>query len=521
MEDLYRIKASEVNYNLSVPKLVEMALKRGEASLGIGGSILVNTGRFTGRSPKDKFIVGNSDASGDIWTEVNSLMPQDCFERLWQDMQDHISKQSVFVQDLAAGAEPDYQVNIRVVTEFAWHSLFIHHLLRKSIKKGDLEYLIVNCPSFLANPERHGCRSTNVVAINFEQRIVLIAGSGYAGEIKKSVFTLLNRILPEQGIVSMHCSANHAIGNPDSTAIFFGLSGTGKTTLSSSSDRVLIGDDEHAWSNSGIFNIEGGCYAKTLNLDPVAEPDIYRTTSKFATIIENMVFDPDSCELDFADSTITENTRCAYPLESINMSSSSGMAGHPKNVFMLTCDAYGVLPPISRLSSAQAMYHFLSGFTSKVAGTEQGISEPEPVFSACFGSPFLPLKPEVYGKLLRDRIETNNSDCWLVNTGWTGGSFGVGQRMPIEFTRALLNSALSGQLVKKEFSREEAFGLEIPIAVQGVPHHLLLPQRSWQDHSAYDRTANHVKSLFEDNFRQYEGFVEEDILVAGVGGRPN
>ena len=501
--------------HLSVPKLVEESIRQGEARLGIGGSLIVNTGKFTGRSPKDKFIVNSGADTEDIWKEANQLMSPDCFDNLWKDICSHLSGQSVYIQNLAAGASPDFQVNIQVVTEFAWHSLFIRHLLREPLNDQNSDYLIVSCPRFQSNPDRHGCQAANVVAINFERKIVLIAGTGYAGEIKKSVFTLLNRILPEQGVISMHCSANHAPDNPNDSAIFFGLSGTGKTTLSSVEGRMLIGDDEHAWSDAGIFNIEGGCYAKTLNLDPISEPEIFNTTSKFSTVIENMCFDSESRDLDFANASITENTRCAYPLEFIPNASATGVAGHPTNVFMLTCDAFGVLPPISRLSPVQAMYHFLSGFTSKVAGTEQGITDPVPVFSACFGSPFLPLRPEVYAKLLQQRIVKNNVNCWLVNTGWTGGSFGVGQRMPIEFTRALLNAALSGQLANNEFGCEEIFGLEIPLSAKGVPNHLLLPNRSWHDQTAYHRTAKHVKSLFANNFLQFKQFVDDDVSAAG------
>lgn len=518
MDDCAELPMAAIcHYNVTIPNLIERALKRGEGKLGKGGALLVNTGKFTGRSPQNKYIVNTGNIDEVIWHEANQLMSNEGFELLWADLSDYLSEREIFVQDLAAGADPEFQVNIRVATEFAWHSLFIRHLLRAAGPEGQANYLIIDCPNFKPNPERHGCKAESVVAINFERQVVLIAGTGYAGEIKKSVFTIMNRILPDQNVVSMHCSANHALGDSDDTAIFFGLSGTGKTTLSSVANRVLIGDDEHAWSKHGIFNIEGGCYAKTLNLDPTAEPEIYGTTSKFGTVIENMVFDSETCELDFSDSTITENTRCAYPLEYIPNASATGMAGPAKNVFMLTCDAFGVLPPIARLTPTQAIYHFLSGFTAKVAGTEQGISDPKPVFSACFGSPFLPLRPEIYGRLLRRRIEENQSHCWLVNTGWTGGSYGVGQRMPIGFTRALLEAALEGRLHQAEFRQEEAFGLEIPTAAAGVPHHLLLPKRSWQDHAAYDISANRVKSLFVENFRRFEPFVGDDVKAEAIG----
>ncbi len=490
----------------NIPNLMEWALKRGEGRLGSGGALLVKTGKFTGRSPKNKYIVETDEP---IWRDANQSMSHESFETLWQDISAYLAGREIFVQDLVAGADPNCQVHIRVATEFAWHSLFIRHLLRDIKCDRRADYLIIDCPNFIPEPKRHGCNSESVVAINFEKRAVIIAGTGYAGEIKKSVFTIMNRILPEQGVMSMHCSANHTQGDPDDTAIFFGLSGTGKTTLSSVSGRVLIGDDEHGWSSQGVFNIEGGCYAKTFNLDPEAEPEIYGATSKFGTIIENMGFDSETCELDFSDSSITENTRCAYPIDSIPHSSASGMAGPAKHVFMLTCDAFGVLPPIARLTADQAIYHFLSGFTAKVAGTEQGISDPTPVFSACFGHPFLPLHPKIYGDLLRKRIEKNQSQCWLVNTGWSGGGYGVGQRMPIGFTRALLAAALNGRLDQAGFTREDVFGLQIPIAATGVPHHLLLPKRSWQDQLAYDHSAGRVKSLFAENFRQFTPFFED------------
>lgn len=512
----FDIPALSLLSGLSESQLIEQAILRREGQLGMGGTLLVNTGFMTGRSPQDKYIADPETGSDPIWRGGNRMMSTEHFERLRRDMYQHMASRELFVQDLAACADPEFQVVIRVVTELAWHSLFIRHLLRQATEDPEPEFLIVNCPSFSADPERHGCRSKNVVAISFEKRVVLIAGTGYSGEIKKSVFTLLNRILPERGVVSMHCSANHALDDPDDSAIFFGLSGTGKTTLSSVSERALIGDDEHGWSDTGIFNIEGGCYAKTLNLDPAAEPEIYGTTSQFGTVIENMKFDPQTLELDFADSSITENIRCAYPLESIPGASVTGRGGHPKNLFMLTCDAFGVLPPISRLTPEQAIYQFLSGFTSKVAGTEQGISHPLPVFSACFGSPFLPLRPEVYGKLLRRRIEDSKADCWLVNTGWTGGGYGIGQRMPIGFTRALLNAALNGKLARVEFCQDPEFGLAIPVAAAGVPHHLLLPKRSWQDPAAYDASAAKVKALFAENFRHFEARVDPDVAAAAI-----
>ncbi|MEL6208224.1 MAG: phosphoenolpyruvate carboxykinase (ATP), partial [Pseudomonadota bacterium] len=390
-----------IHYNLLEPALIEEALRRDEGKLGRGGAFLVTTGKFTGRSPKDKHVVKTPDIEDRIWWENNAAMSPEGFDALYADMRAHMAGRDYFVQDLYGGADPTHQIDVRVVTELAWHGLFIRHLLRRP-DRDDLDrftpdFTIINSPSFKADPERHGCRSDTVIAINFSKKLILIGGTEYAGENKKSVFTLLNYLLPEKGVMAMHCSANHAQGNPVDTAVFFGLSGTGKTTLSADPARVLIGDDEHGWSDRGTFNFEGGCYAKTINLSAEAEPEIFATTERFGTVIENMVYDEETLELDFDDDSLTANMRCAYPLEYISNASSSALGGHPKNIIMLTCDAFGVLPPIARLTPAQAMYHFLSGFTSKVAGTERGVTEPEPTFSTCFGAPFMPRRPEVYG----------------------------------------------------------------------------------------------------------------------------
>jgi len=410
---------------------------------------------------------------------------------------------------------------VRVVTELAWHGLFIRHLLRRP-ERAELdqfvpEWTIINCPSFKADPKRHGCRTETVITLNFDKKLILIANTAYAGENKKSVFTLLNYLLPEKGVMPMHCSANHAIGNPVDTAVFFGLSGTGKTTLSASPDRTLIGDDEHGWSDRGSFNFEGGCYAKTINLNPEAEPEIYATTHRFATVVENMVYDPETLELDFDDDSLTANTRCAYPLDYISNASATGLGGHPKNVIMLTCDAFGVLPPIARLTPAQAMYHFLSGFTSKVAGTERGVTEPQPTFSTCFGAPFMPRRPEVYGKLLQAKIAKHGATCWLVNTGWTGGAYGTGKRMPIKATRALLSAALDGSLGAVEFRRDPNFGFEVPVAVPGVDATLLNPRETWADKAGYDAQAAKLVEMFSKNFGQYVPFIDEDVKAAAIG----
>lgn len=521
LEDQGITGLANVYYNLLEPALFEQAIRRGEGSAGLGGTLLVSTGQHTGRSPKDKFVVRTPSVENSIWWENNPPMAPDGFDRLYDDMLAHMAGGELFVQDLFGAADPAHRLNVRMVTELAWHGLFIRHLLRRPSAR-DLrgfmpDFTIINCPSFKADPARHGCRSETVIALNFDRKLVLIGGTAYAGENKKSVFTLLNYLLPEKGAMPMHCSANHAPGNPVDTAVFFGLSGTGKTTLSADPSRVLIGDDEHGWSDRGTFNFEGGCYAKTINLSPEAEPEIFATTKKFATVIENMVCDPDTLELDFQDDSLTANMRCAYPLDYISNASPAALGGHPKNIIMLTCDAFGVLPPIARLTPAQAMYHFLSGFTSKVAGTENGVTEPEPTFSTCFGAPFMPRRPEVYGQLLRDKIAMHGATCWLVNTGWTGGAYGSGSRMPIKATRALLTAALDGSLADATFRKDPNFGFDVPVSVPGVADILLEPRRTWEDHAAYDAQAQKLVRMFAENFGQYANHIDEDVKAVAIG----
>jgi phosphoenolpyruvate carboxykinase (ATP) len=509
------------HYNYVEAALVEAAVARGEGRLGLGGAFLVETGQFTGRSPKDKFVVRTPATENTVWWENNAAMTPEAFQRLKADMLAHVRGREVFVQDLYAGADPIHRLDVRVVTELAWHGLFIRHLLRRPAQS-ELEtftpdWTIINLPSFKADPARHGCRTETAIVLNFDEKTVLIANTAYAGENKKAVFTVLNYLLPETGIMPMHCSANHAIGNPVDAAVFFGLSGTGKTTLSASPDRTLIGDDEHGWSDRGIFNFEGGCYAKTIDLSPEHEPEIYATTHRFGTVVENMVYDDETLVLDFSNRSLTENTRCAYPLEAISNASATGLGGHPRHVVMLTCDAFGVLPPIARLSPAQAMYHFLSGFTSKAAGTERGVTEPQPTFSTCFGAPFMPRRPEVYGKLLQAKIAKHGASCWLVNTGWTGGAYGTGKRMPIKATRALLAAALDGTLAGGVFRKDPVFGFEVPVEVPGVAHALLDPRRTWTDASAYDAQAAKLVGMFQKNFAQYVPFIDEDVRAAAIG----
>ena len=520
LEARWLANASRVHHNLLEPALMQEAVRLGEGEIGQGGTLLVSTGKHTGRSPKDKFVVREPSVEPHIWWENNAPMDPEAFERLENDMRKHVEGRELFVQDLYAGAEEAYRLNVRVITELAWHALFIRHVLRRP-GLDELEgflpgFTILNCPSFKADPARHGCRSDTVIAISFEKRIILIGGSEYAGENKKSVFTLLNYLLPERGVMPMHCSANHTKDDPDDVALFFGLSGTGKTTLSADTRRTLIGDDEHGWSESGTFNFEGGCYAKTISLSPEAEPEIFATTSRFGTVIENMVYDPVTRELDFEDDSLTANIRCAYPLEAISNASVTARGGVPRNIVMLTCDAFGVLPPIARLTPAQAMYHFLSGFTSKVAGTERGVTEPTPTFSTCFGAPFMPRRPETYGALLREKIARHGSACWLVNTGWTGGAYGTGSRMPIQATRALLTAALDGSLAAAEFRRDANFGFEVPVSVPGVDDRLLDPRATWADGAAYDAQAAKLVAMFSENFEQYQAHVGDDVKAAAL-----
>ncbi len=509
-----------VFYNFTEAQLVEASLKAGEGTLLPGGALLATTGKHTGRSPKDKFVVRTPSVEPHIWWENNAAMEPASFDVLHADMLAHMKSRDYHVQDLFGGADPTHRLDVRVITELAWHGLFIRHLLRRP-ERAELDgftpdFTIINCPSFKADPAKHGCNSDTVIALNFDKKLILIGGTEYAGENKKSVFTLLNYMLPEKGVMPMHCSANHAPGNPVDTAVFFGLSGTGKTTLSAAPDRVLLGDDEHGWSDRGTFNFEGGCYAKTINLDPKAEPEIYATTSKFGTVVENMIIDQDG-KLDFNDDSLTANMRCAYPLNYISNASETALGGHPKNIIMLTCDAFGVLPPIARMTPAQAMYHFLSGFTSKVAGTERGVTEPEPTFSTCFGAPFMPRRPEEYGKLLQAKIASHGATCWLVNTGWTGGAYGTGSRMPIKATRALLSAALDGSLAESTFRKDPNFGFEVPVTVDGVDAKLLDPRATWADKAAYDAQAEKLVDMFAENFAQYVPHIDDDVRAAAIG----
>ncbi|MEO0466502.1 MAG: phosphoenolpyruvate carboxykinase [Pseudomonadota bacterium] len=511
------VETKAVFLNWNETRLYETSLQRGESRVAAGGPLVVETGLHTGRSAKDKFTVRDETTEDTVWWDNNASMTPAQFDALWEDFQAHLATKEVFVQELFGGADLTHRLPVRIVNEFAWHSLFIRHLLRiptaAEYDGFESEFTIINLPSFKADPARHGTRSETVIAVNLAKRMVLIGGTSYAGETKKSVFTILNYLLPQKNVMPMHCSVNTS-GKDDAT-IFFGLSGTGKTTLSADASRELVGDDEHGWSENGLFNFEGGCYAKMIRLSPEAEPEIYATTKMWGTVIENVVMDPVTRELDFDDNTLAENSRGAYPISAIPNASETGRCGQPKTLVMLTCDAFGVMPPIARLTPAQAMYHFLSGYTAKVAGTEKGVKEPEATFSTCFGGPFMPRHPSVYGNLLRKLIGKYDVSCWLVSTGWTGGAYGQGERMPIKATRALLNAAMDGSLNSVPFRIDETFGFEVPTAVPGVDRAILDPRGTWAKPADYDRQAAKLADMFRENFRIYEAHVDADVQAAG------
>ncbi len=516
VEQLGLEQAKNVAYNLEAPQLYEEAIRRGEAQIARGGALVAYTGAHTGRSPKDKFIVRDAVTERAIWWDNSSAIAPAQFDALYADMSAHAATRDLFAQELYGGAEPANRVKVRIFTEYAWHSLFIRNLLirpsKDELQSFVADLTILDLPSFAADPARHGCRSETVVAIDFTRKIVLIGGTSYAGEIKKSVFSYLNFVLPAQGVLPMHCSAN--VGPDAASTLFFGLSGTGKTTLSADASRTLVGDDEHGWSQDGIFNFEGGCYAKAIRLSKEAEPEIFSTTERFGSIMENVALDPLTGAADFDDASRTENTRIAYPLDFIANASATGRAGHPKNIVMLTCDAFGVLPPIARLEPAQAMFHFLSGYTAKVAGTEKGVSEPQATFSTCFGAPFMSRHPSVYGNLLRDLVAEHGVNCWLVNTGWTGGKYGVGRRMPIKVTRALLAAALDGSLAKAAYRTDPYFGLSIPLAVPGIESSILNPVETWASADEFAAAATKLVEMFRANFVKFADHVDAEVIEA-------
>ena len=509
----------QVHANTPVVQLIETAIKRGEARLAANGALVATTVPRTGRSPKDKFTVDDDVTHTPVhWGKVNQPFAPERFEALLERVLEHMGSRELFVQDLYCGADPAYRLPIRIVAEYAWHALFVRQLFVRpeaaELAAHSPEFTVIAAPEFQAVPERDGTRSGAFILADFTRKIILIGGTKYAGEMKKSIFGVMNFLVPGRDVLPMHCSAN--VGEDGVTALFFGLSGTGKTTLSADPARRLIGDDEHGWSSNGIFNFEGGCYAKTINLSDKNEPQIYRAI-RFGSVLENVILDPVTSAPDYADIRLTENTRAAYPVGYIENSVVPGVGGHPRNVFFLAADAFGVLPPIARLTPEQAMYHFLSGYTAKLAGTEAGMgSDPVPEFSACFGAPFLPLAPRVYAEMLGKRLNQHNAACWLVNTGWSGGKFGVGKRMSIRISRALVSAALNGHLDDVEFVTEPAFGLRIPVCCPDVPPEVLNPRNAWADKVAYDRHAADLADRFEENFRQFDA--PEAVRAGGPHG---
>ena len=504
-----------LHWNLVTARLIEAAVARGEGKLSAEGPLVVETGPHTGRSAQDKFIVRDAETEHSVWWgKSNKAMSPAHFAVLKADFMAALrDKEDLFVQDLFGGSQPEHRVNVRVVTEFAWHSSFIRTMLVRpdeEVLRGFVaDYTIIDLPSFRAEPARHGCRTETIIAVNFTEKLILIGGTRYAGEMKKSVFSLLNYLLPPVGVMPMHCSAN--MGPDGDTAVFFGLSGTGKTTLSADASRTLIGDDEHGWSDTAVFNFEGGCYAKMIRLSADAEPEIFATTKRFGTVLENVVMDQVTRRLDLDDASLAENSRGAYPIDFIPNASAENMGPVPRNMIFLAADAYGILPPIAKLTPDQAMYHFLSGYTARVAGTEIGVTEPDATFSTCFGAPFMARHPSVYGNLLKERIARGGVDCWLVNTGWTGGKYGTGSRMPIKATRALLNAALDGSLKTAEFRTDPNFGFKVPVSVPGVDTAILDPRETWPDKTAYDATAAKLVDQFVENFAQFADHVDEGV----------
>jgi phosphoenolpyruvate carboxykinase (ATP) len=508
-----------VHANLTAPGLTAAALRREEGCLSVDGALMVRTGVHTGRSVQDKFVVDEPGSTDDIWWgRVNQRLTPENFTLLKMRVQAYLQGQELFTQDLYAGADPARRVRVRLVTTGAWHALFARNMFIRppeaELAGFEPDYVILHAPDFQADPDLDGVRSGTAVALSFAEKMIVIAGTEYAGEIKKSIFTVMNWLLPPQGVLPMHCSAN--VGRDGDVALFFGLSGTGKTTLSSDPNRPLIGDDEHGWGPQGVFNFEGGCYAKVINLSAEAEPEIWAATHRFGTVLENVVGDGHG-RLDLTDGSLTQNTRSCYPVEFIPNAVPAGVGGQPRNVVMLTADAFGVLPPIAKLTPAQAMYHFLSGYTARVAGTEKGLgAEPQATFSTCFAAPFLPRRPEIYGRMLADLIARHDVDCWLVNTGWSGGQYGVGSRMSIRHTRALLNAALDGSLARTRFREDRFFGLSIPENVPGIPAEVLDPRQSWADKAAYDRMARELVARFEANFQTFQDAVGDDVRAAAI-----
>jgi len=503
-----------IYWTLPTAVLYEQVARRGEGMISHMGALSVKTGHYTGRAANDKFIVDEPSSRELInWGKVNRPFEPEKFDDLYHRMCLYMQGHDLFVQDCFAGTSPQYRLPIRIITERAWHSLFARNMFVRATTEELLthktQFTVIDLPNFHAIPKTDGTNSEAFIIINFARKMVIIGGTSYAGEIKKSIFTVLNYLLPQKGVLSMHCSAN--ANEKDEVAVFFGLSGTGKTTLSAAPNRLLIGDDEHGWDGHGVFNFEGGCYAKIINLSKESEPEIYACTRQFGTILENVAIDTISRRIDLDDESFTENTRASYPITHIPNIIRSGIGGHPTNVIMLTCDAFGVLPPIARLTPEQAMYHFLSGYTAKVAGTEAGVTEPQATFSTCFGAPFMALRPSVYAELLRQKLDSQQVDCWLVNTGWSGGGPGVGNRMQIAYSRALVNAALDGTLKSVPFEKDPVFGLDIPATCPGIPQEVLNPRNAWADKGAYDQTAAKLVEMFRHNFEQFQATVSPEV----------
>ncbi|MCU7850560.1 MAG: phosphoenolpyruvate carboxykinase [Candidatus Thiodiazotropha sp. (ex Lucinoma kastoroae)] len=507
---------NDIYWNLPTPRLIEQAVFRREGQLCHLGPLVVRTGHHTGRSANDKFIVDEPSVSNEIWWgDINKPISEEAFDALHARLASYLQNKDVYVQDCYAGADPNYRLPVRIITENAWHNVFARNVFiqaKEELADHIPGFTVIDVPRFHAIPEVDGTRSETFIIVNFAKKLVLIGGTSYAGEIKKSIFSVMNYLMPQRDVMPMHCSAN--IGSNGKSALFFGLSGTGKTTLSADASRTLIGDDEHGWSNDGIFNFEGGCYAKMIKLSPENEPEIFGTTMRFGTVLENVTMMANTRRLDLDDGTLTENTRGAYHISAIPNATLDGVGGHPDTILMLTADAFGVLPPVSRLDSAQAMYHFISGYTARVAGTEKGVTEPSPVFSACYGAPFMPLHPQRYAELLGKLIKSHKSSVWLINTGWTGGPYGVGNRMPIPHTRAMVNAVLDGKLNDVPMRKDPIFGVDIPTQVPDVPSEILFPRGTWKDQAAYDAQALKLADMFRENFRLFADQVSDDIRSA-------
>ncbi|GAB4240012.1 MAG: phosphoenolpyruvate carboxykinase (ATP) [Ekhidna sp.] len=517
------IKVKEAHWNLSQAELIEETIKSGEGVLTSTGALMCDTGKFTGRSPKDRFIVKDAKTKDSVWWgNINIPFSEENFDKLYNKMLKFIEDKKVYVREAYAGADKTHRLRVRVINTMAWHNLFAYNMFLRpdayKIKEFEPNFTILCVPEFQANPEEDGTRQSNFAIINFTKRMILIGGTAYSGEMKKGIFSVLNYLLPhDEGVLSMHCSANMGIEEKD-TSIFFGLSGTGKTTLSADPNRLLIGDDEHGWTENNVFNFEGGCYAKVIDLTEEKEPDIYNAI-RYGAILENTCFKEGTREVDYENSSVTENTRASYPIHHIRNAIEPSIGGIPKNIFFLTCDAFGVIPPIQRLSKGQAMYHFISGYTSKVAGTEAGVTEPEPVFSACFGAPFLPLHPTKYAEMLGEKMDKYDVNVWLVNTGWTGGPYGVGNRISLKYTRAMITAALNGKLNNVGYRKHSIFGAEIPTTCPDVPSEILSPRETWKNDEAFYKKANDLASRFVENFKKFEEFANEEIMAGAP--KPN